>query len=130
MKRQRIITKRGYEDPKYYQSIEVEEYEGRQFLYLCDPDGMCPVCVEFVEGFFKEQGREYRLSGRERCVTYSDLYVGSLSTNSSILGPWATEEEWEVWCKQNKKLWEETDKWIKEYQKDPYKVLTKLIKGN
>lgn len=76
-KRQRIITKRSYEDPKYYLGIEKETYEGREYLYLCDPDGSCPICVEYVEEFFKDQGREYKMSGIERCFTYLDLCIGT-----------------------------------------------------
>ena len=64
-KRRRILTKRGYSDPKYYQGIEVEEFDGRDYLFLVDPDGSAPVDVTWVKELFAAEGREYRESGKE-----------------------------------------------------------------
>lgn len=63
--RKRILTKRGYPDPKYYQGIEIEEINGVDYLFLVDPAGAVPIDVAWTKELFAAEGREYRVSGRE-----------------------------------------------------------------
>ena len=58
-KRQRILTVRPNpftpDNPKSFEGIEVEVYNGRDYLYLCDQDGSCPTCVEHVQEYLRSK---------------------------------------------------------------------------
>lgn len=82
VKRQRLLTHR-YEDNKAFEFIEMEETDGKQYLYWrcgetisgTEAEGCFPVSVDIVSERFKELNRTYVPSGKEVAKVFSDLLV-------------------------------------------------------
>lgn len=98
-KRERLLTKRYTAEEgnnTAFEFIEMEEYNGQQYLYLrcgesristeevgdeyffriVEAEGCFPISVDLVQERFLELGREYKSTGRERCLTVKDLFNG------------------------------------------------------
>lgn len=79
-KRTRILTNRNFPNGLDWEALELEEYNGHQYLYWRAVDGgaeCCfPVPMQFAQELFAEQGRAYVPSGRERYKLYTDPFWG------------------------------------------------------
>lgn len=83
-KRTRILTNRNFpKESNGFEFIEMEEIEGREYLYWragetrdgITVEGCFPISVDLVQERFNELGRDYNPSGREVAKVVSDLMV-------------------------------------------------------
>ena len=90
-KRIRLLTNRDFENDTAFEFIEMEEVDGRQYLYqrmgeerielnaegeyrVIAAEGCFPISVDLVQQRFIELGRVYKPSGKEVAKTIEDLY--------------------------------------------------------
>ncbi len=95
-KRTRLLTNRDFpENNSAFEFIEMEEIDGRQYLYqrmgedrievfeegddwrykVVSAEGCFPISVDLVQERFAELGREYHPTGKEVAKTIEDLMV-------------------------------------------------------
>lgn len=82
IKRTRLLTNRDFPEAQdAFEYIEMEEIDGRQYLYQrmgetslgTKAEGCFPISVDLVQERFQELGRSYVPTGKEIAKTVEDL---------------------------------------------------------